>query len=61
MTGVRALWTDRHGLGLKPSHTCAPGTGSVTGEGGGFNPTLGLGGGVLSGAGRRPVGRGWRR
>jgi hypothetical protein len=41
----------------RESQTCAPKPGIVTGEGGGFNPTLDLGGGAgFTGISRRRVG-----
>jgi hypothetical protein len=33
-------------LGTNASQTCVPATGTVDGEGGGFNPTLCMGGGA---------------
>ena len=40
------VWRDRHEPGTRESQTRAPKPGIVTDEGGGFNPTLKLGGGA---------------
>jgi hypothetical protein len=40
------VWRDRHEPGTRESQTCAPKPGIVINEGGGFNPTLDLGGGA---------------
>ena len=42
------VWTNRHAIGAAASQTRAPKPGTVTSEGGGFNPTLLLGGGAGS-------------
>ncbi len=50
---------NRHELGTRESQTRAPKPGIVTNEGGGFNPTLDLGGGAaLPGIDRQPLGEG---
>jgi hypothetical protein len=41
-----ALWANRHGVGAPTSQTRAPSRGIVATEGGGFNPTLLMGGGA---------------
>ena len=41
-----ALWAKRHGVGTLETQTRAPGLGIVATEGGGFNPTLLVGGGA---------------
>jgi hypothetical protein len=51
--------TNRHGIGTRASHTRAPLAPSILSEGGGFNPTLDLGGGAGA-RGNREAGRGWR-
>jgi hypothetical protein len=43
---VTRLWTDRHAIGATASRFCASATGTVDTEGGGFNPTLLMGGGA---------------
>ena len=49
---------NRHEPGTPESQTCASKPGIVTNEGGGFNPTLYLGGGAgFPGIDRRLVGR----
>jgi len=40
------VWRDRHEPGARESQTRAPKPGIVANEGGGFNPTLDLGGGA---------------
>jgi hypothetical protein len=40
------VWTNRHGTGADGSQTGAPKPGSVSAVGGGFFPTLSVGGGV---------------
>ncbi len=48
---------NRHEFGTRESQTCASKLGIVTNEGGGFNPTLYLGGGAgFPGIDRRVVG-----
>jgi hypothetical protein len=39
-----ALWTNRHGTGAHASQTGAPKPANVSAEGGGFIPTLSMGG-----------------
>jgi hypothetical protein len=54
VTAVR-VWTDRHGIGAAQPRTRATLAGIVAREGGGFYPTLELGGGarfLLVSAGR---------
>jgi hypothetical protein len=41
-----ALWADRQGVGALGTQTRAPSLGIVATEGGGFNPTLLMGGGA---------------
>jgi hypothetical protein len=41
------LWANRHAFGAFQSQTCAPSPGIVDAEGGGFNPTLSMGGGAV--------------
>jgi hypothetical protein len=43
-----SLWTNRHALGALPAQTRATLLDNVTTEGGGFSPTLELGGGAGS-------------
>jgi len=40
------LWANRHDVGAPTSQTRAPSLGIVATEGGGFNPTLLMGGGA---------------
>ena len=40
------LWANRHGVGALGTQTRAPSLGIVATEGGGFNPTLLMGGGA---------------
>jgi hypothetical protein len=57
MTGL--LWRNRHGIGTAASHTRAPAAPSILSEGGGFNPTLDVGGGAGAQE-TREAGRRWR-
>jgi hypothetical protein len=43
---ARALWANRQGVGALGTQTRAPSLGIVATEGGGFNPTLLMGGGA---------------
>jgi hypothetical protein len=53
------VWTNRHGTGANGSLTRAPKAGNVSAVGGGFFPTLSMGGGVgASGRSRRALGAG---
>jgi hypothetical protein len=44
--GATLVWTNRHGTGANASQTGAPKPGSVSAVGGGFFPTLSMGGGA---------------
>ena len=55
------LGTNRHTVGAVRTQTRAPKPGIVSAEGGGFYPTLFMGGGAGSVPARRPAaGLGWR-
>ncbi len=45
---MKLLWTHRHAIGAAASQTRAPAACTVTSEGGGFDPTLLMGGGAGS-------------
>jgi hypothetical protein len=49
------LWTNWHTTGAVRTRTRAPKAGIVIAEGGGFYPTLCMGGGAGSGPARRPA------
>jgi hypothetical protein len=51
------VWTNRHGTGANASQTGAPKAGSVSAVGGGFFPTLSMGGGAAASGGSRGI---WR-
>jgi hypothetical protein len=50
VSGARAMlqWTNRNTVGADPSQTRAQSLDTVTSEGGGFSPSLELGGGAGS-------------
>jgi hypothetical protein len=59
VSATRALvWSNRHALGAPASQTRAPAPGIVTAEGGGFIPTLTVGGGVGVSRSSQASGRG---
>ena len=43
---VARVWTNRRGSGADPSQTCAQNPANVSAVGGGFFPTLSMGGGA---------------